>query len=319
MAGVVILAPDVAVAGQTTALHSYRNFQNCFTGSEPLVGTLEQCEMFDLVPDNRVNQRDYAVFLEDVFPGLETQGDNCFFPFVISDGNLDFTSLGATTDGPDEPSACVGEVSFIEKDVWFRYQATCTGTTTVSTCGTSYDTMLAVYQGAGCPAADTALACSDDDCGQLFLASRVTFEAIADETYLIRVGGRDGASGNGFLHVECGQALLCPENATGDCLDPAGNGTPGCDDQDCCNALCPLDWYCCDFEWDNVCAAEAEGICGDQFPTCGTAPGDCFVPQTEAGCNDATCCQLVCEQDAFCCLDVWDFFCVNRANELCSP
>ena len=51
----------------------------------------------------------------------------------------------------------------------------------------------------------------------------------------------------------------CNANA-GDCCVP--NGTPGCNNEDCCNLICDIDPFCCDAEWDSICAGEAAGICG---------------------------------------------------------
>jgi hypothetical protein len=50
----------------------------------------------------------------------------------------------------------------------------------------------------------------------------------------------------------------CP--ADGDCC--VGNGTPGCDNEDCCNLICDtLDPFCCDSYWDNLCASTALSQC----------------------------------------------------------
>lgn len=56
---------------------------------------------------------------------------------------------------------------------------------------------------------------------------------------------------------QCGPPIgLCP--GEGDCLDPAGNGTPGCDCAACCHAVCLIDPFCCEVFWDSLCAWEAE-------------------------------------------------------------
>ena len=51
-------------------------------------------------------------------------------------------------------------------DAWFNYTATCTGTATISLCGSSFDTVLAVYGDCvTCPPAPLSeIACNDDDC-----------------------------------------------------------------------------------------------------------------------------------------------------------
>ncbi len=68
--------------------------------------------------------------------------------------------------------------------------------------------------------------------------------------------------------------VTCP--GEGDCCQ--GNNTPGCDDEDCCNAVCALDPFCCEDVWDDLCADQAADVC---FPLCGSdalldiKPGSC--------------------------------------------
>lgn len=46
--------------------------------------------------------------------------------------------------------------------------------------------------------------------------------------------------------------------------------------------------------------------------------GDCCFRHSTPGCDDTTCCNDVCAQDAFCCETEWDSFCVDIAQELCA-
>ena len=64
-------------------------------------------------------------------------------------------------------------------------------------------------------------------------------------------------------------AALCVSDEGG-CGDPAAgpcceaNGTPYCEDSDCCNLVCEHDPFCCDEdigEWDSLCAQHAELFC----------------------------------------------------------
>lgn len=70
------------------------------------------------------------------------------------------------------------------------------------------------------------------------------------------------------LEGDVAYGLLCPDidcpgsecyDATGDCF--SANGTPGCQDGFCCDAVCARDPECCFYEWDALCATEAEEIC----------------------------------------------------------
>ena len=127
--------------------------------------------------------------------------DDCEDAFPVSDGVTPFDNIGATTDGPDEPGICnlLGDTQ-VRSDVWFEYVATCTGEVTVSLCGSSFDTKLAVYAGAACPTMESAIACSEDFCGR---QSQVTFTGTLGNTYLIRIGGFGGEQGTGLLDISC--------------------------------------------------------------------------------------------------------------------
>ncbi len=132
-----------------------------------------------------------------------TGNDACANAQVVGAGGISFDTTNATTDGPAE---CVtaSDQGVIGKDVWYLWtnSGTCTGTATIETCGSQFDTKLAVYNAGSCPTvANTNIACNDDACtggpgGVGNLASRVTFTANAGATYLIRVGGYD-ADGSG--------------------------------------------------------------------------------------------------------------------------
>jgi hypothetical protein len=43
------------------------------------------------------------------------------------------------------------------------------------------------------------------------------------------------------------------------------NGTPGCSEEDCCEAICEVDPYCCVVSWDAPCRGKA--LSGD-YPAC---------------------------------------------------
>jgi hypothetical protein len=75
--------------------------------------------------------------------------------------------------------------------VWFRVVAPASGPMTVETVGSNFDTVLGVYQGTAVNAL-TALGLNDDAVG---LQSRVTFNAVAGQTYHLAVTGFNGATG----------------------------------------------------------------------------------------------------------------------------
>ena len=79
----------------------------------------------------------------------------------------------------------------LTRDVWLSYDADVSGVVAVETCGTWFDTVVAVYRGT-CGAPEI-IACSDDATGCTGTgASRAPFTAVCGERYLIRVGPKAG-------------------------------------------------------------------------------------------------------------------------------
>jgi hypothetical protein len=163
--------------------------------------------------------------------GPAPANDNCASATVISNGTFNFSTCGATTDGA-MIGFCGAAPVQADNDIWYRYTATCSTYLSVRTCGSSFDTVLAVYS-AGCPASDfSLLACNDDaggSCNTDGLGSALSLTVSQGTEYLIRVGGFGGASGSGTLLVFCGDECAVntsgatPENE-GDCLSV----NPGC-------------------------------------------------------------------------------------------
>jgi hypothetical protein len=109
--------------------------------------------------------------------------------------------------------------------------------------------------------------------------------------------------------------FTCGAPGSGDCC--ADHGTPGCDDEDCCAAVCAIDPFCCDTAWDGICAdeAQAEPLCEECVFACGVpGSGDCCIDDGTPGCDDADCCNAVCASDPFCCDTAWDGICAGEAQ-----
>src|SRR4029078_11165098 len=86
------------------------------------------------------------------------------------------------TDGPPPGAGCPAGAG----DVWFTFAAQCAGPHTITTCGTGYDTVIALL--AGCGPGATVIACNDDDpSGACGAGSAITFQAAAGATYFLRV------------------------------------------------------------------------------------------------------------------------------------
>jgi hypothetical protein len=142
--------------------------------------------------------------------------DDCADALVVTDGTTTFTNVDATGSGFDDPLGCstVGGPQ-VEADVWFEWTAGCTGFATFATCGSAFNSRLAVYN-AACPTGPTsALACADTGCGDDASVQTLVLEG---QTVLIRVGSPDGSEGDGVLDIVCVPigGNDCPEDLNGD-------------------------------------------------------------------------------------------------------
>ncbi len=119
-------------------------------------------------------------------------------------------------------------------------------------------------------------------------------------------GGDYFGDGSACTPELCAPPACDPD--AGSCVTP--NGTPGCEDIECCELICSQDPFCCDVEWDQICATSALNECFD-------GGGDCCDANGTPGCNDPTCVELICSQDPFCCDNTWDQLCADAANKQC--
>jgi hypothetical protein len=90
--------------------------------------------------------------------------------------------------------------------VWWAWRPNITGTVTIDTFGSDFDTVLGVYSNSlpflslGPITNLVTVAANDDDSANPPL-SRVKFTAVANQTYYIAVDGRDGFAGNVVLNI----------------------------------------------------------------------------------------------------------------------
>lgn len=142
--------------------------------------------------------------------------DECSSASIISVGQTDFSTVEATDSAVWIPLGCsTSNGPDFRNDIWFSFTPPCTGLATISTCGSSFDTRLAVYNGGVCPGSSTTpAACADDTCG---LDASVVIPVFKGYPTLIRIGSPDIASGAGVLTITCeGSSDPCPEDLTGD-------------------------------------------------------------------------------------------------------
>ncbi len=110
----------------------------------------------------------------------------------------------------------------------------------------------------------------------------------------------------------------CGDPAAGDCC--VANGNERCNDLVCCLIVCEADPLCCDVEWSQACADQANAICNVCLPPCGDPTlGSCCLPRVTPGCDDLQCCELICSLVPFCCEVQWDDQCAEAAGSICPP
>ena len=113
-------------------------------------------------------------------------------------GYLDYAYVYSSAE-PDEPWHVYAPA---QHSVWFTYTADRDRSVTIDTCGSNFDTLLAVYEG------DTIgslrkLASNDDSCAGN--GSRVVIDAEGGVTYRIAVDGYGGRSGDYKLRLDAPQ------------------------------------------------------------------------------------------------------------------
>ncbi len=142
------------------------------------------------------------------------QNDECVGAIALTNGVATaFDTTSATLSAT--PWLCANSTA---PDLWYSYTPTSSGVSlTFSTCGSSYDTAIEVFDGT-CTALNP-IDCNDDACG---LQSTVVLTSItAGQTYLVRVGGYATSFGFGTLTATEGSppvsgCVLNPGFETGD-------------------------------------------------------------------------------------------------------
>ena len=141
------------------------------------------------------------------------QGDDCANGVPVSGtGSWSFDTSLATVSGFSGGAICSDLSSQdMGPDQFFEWTANAAGTWQIDTCGSSFDTKLSAHLGSGCGA--TCEEHNDDGfCGS-FNSELVLAGVNAGDTFLIQVGGWNGAAGPGTLN----SLNLAPVGAGDDC------------------------------------------------------------------------------------------------------
>lgn len=124
------------------------------------------------------------------------------------------TTIGGTAE-PGEPTHTLAWDQPAMASVWYRWTAATSGVVEVETCGSDFDTLLAIYTGddisslTRAQSPDGRYTVDDDSCG---LQSRVVLAAEEGQTYRIAVDGFDGATGALQLRLDAAESGDPPAN-----------------------------------------------------------------------------------------------------------
>lgn len=137
--------------------------------------------------------RSLALVATGALSAAIAQNDECSGATTVQVGLTAFDTTGATLS--PEPWNCAGGGG---PDLWYEFTSSTSGDDIVfETCGSGYDTALEIYSG-GCMNL-ALIQCNDDVCA---LQSSITLTGGATgATYLVRIGGFGGSTGQGTLNI----------------------------------------------------------------------------------------------------------------------
>jgi len=119
---------------------------------------------------------------------------------LVSSGSISIAGRNASATTQASEPTIAGDV--VSRSVWWEWTAPFTGPVTVTTAGSSFDTLLGVFTGTALGAL-TSIA-ENDDAGTGAYTSTVNFNAVAGIPYVVLVGGFNGAGGKIRLGITVG-------------------------------------------------------------------------------------------------------------------
>ena len=197
--------------------------------------------------------------------------DDCTGAITVTCGQ---TIAGTTLNAlADASPACVGAPN---NGIWYKFVGTGINTT-ISLCGSSYDTKLLVYTGA-CGTL-TCLDGNDNYCGN---QSQLSFTSLTGVTYYILVTGATTTGGSFTMNINCGSAILnlsCPSAVIVPCASSVPTPNPAsCTVTSTCQGGVTVTWQ------NDVVFA---GTCPNKYTITRT-----YLASDQCG-NTATCTQLI--------------------------
>lgn len=152
-------------------------------------------------------------------PGQAQPANDLFANRIVITGTnavLTAISVGAGRELGEPYHAGTGGAS-----VWWSWTAPTSGTVTIGTGGSSFDTVIGVYGGSAVSAL-TELASNDDDPDATDYTSKVVFDVAANQVCQIAVDGYAGDSGNVKLSLQLGPLVPPPPAPSWVLPDPYG-------------------------------------------------------------------------------------------------
>jgi hypothetical protein len=154
----------------------------------------------------------YAIAMDSLndqrgFAAIQIRKNNDLFNDAIPLGGSSQTSVVLSSDATSEPREPIhGNSGFPfgggGKSVWWRWKAPSSGTASISTRGTTYNTVLGVYQGTNVRELTTVA--EENFTGANGPWRSVSFEATANQEYQIAIDSPEGLgsnSGMAILHI----------------------------------------------------------------------------------------------------------------------
>jgi len=178
-------------------------------------------------------------------------GDECADAVVASLGANPFdTTLATPSDNEPTDELCAG--TFLDwggsQDIWMVWTADADGLASFSACdAASYDTSMALYEGS----CDNLVACNGDStvetgCQQYY-SGIYDYPVTAGESYYVRMGGWNGATGAGTVTISllggdttaacCFEDGTCADATSDECAALGGSWNSS---GDCSTVTCPV-------------------------------------------------------------------------------
>jgi hypothetical protein len=167
---------------------------------QPVAGTQYQIGVDGFNDGTNVDMGNITLSLEFVPDPITRPANDSFTNATVLTGAAVSVSA-ANVEATHEPGEPLHAGKAGDTSVWWRWIALVSGVVRVTTAGSSFDTLLAVYTGTGLTNMSVIATNDDADPAGGILTSTLFFNAEAGREYRIAVDGFDGAAGQIALEV----------------------------------------------------------------------------------------------------------------------